>query len=101
MPPSQNYLANALCGMHIEEGPTGAQCFGASHSDLSASGFQLQSGGSRASSVSSLSESPYVVGTPLPGTAAPATAADLSAALAPHVPGVRLSCNPFLPPFAS
>ena len=79
--------------MHIEEGPTGAQCFGASHSDLSASGIQL--GGSRASSVSSLTESPYVVGTPLP--TAPA---DLSAALAPHVPGVRLPCNPVLPQFA-
>ena len=83
----QNFLANALCGMHIEEGPTGAQCFGTSHSDLSTSAIQPQSTGSLASSGSSLAESPYVVGTPLPA----------GTALAPHV---RLPCNPFLPPFA-
>lgn len=102
---AQNCLATVLDELHLCEGPTGAQCFGASHSDLSASA--ISSCPPRATSFSTR-DSPFVSGTPSSASScAPemhamdyAAAAAEAARHAPPVPvaGGRVF-NPFLPTF--
>ena len=105
---AQNCLATELDELHLCEGPTGAQCFGASHSDLSVSMKALGGGPPRATSFSTR-ESPLVSGTPSSASScAPEMhAMDYAAAAAEaakHVPPVPVAAgqrvfNPFLPTF--